>query len=278
MSLIKNKSANQNGLALILVVLVLANLFIITLIVTDIVLRIGRSSYQIGQSEVAYLAAETAIEETIYAIEATRSTNSLGTIDYPASNDLTYSDGTENATWSRYVSTATSTLITCVSSSQIFSYPTNPNSGEASNSSCIYAEDKYTNQVNTGSITNSNPLKIRLKPAASFQLDLDFLGVSYPSQINVDCDSPSRPDGEIVILRAGGQIIYDTSSTCGFNISLSNNERVKITNNSSADATYTITPSVERALSVSLVITAKGYFQDKQERIIEVERRNWQIY
>ncbi len=54
---------NQQGIALILAVLILANLFIIAFIVSDIVIRIGKSSHQIGYSEIAYLAAETAVEK-----------------------------------------------------------------------------------------------------------------------------------------------------------------------------------------------------------------------
>jgi len=61
--------------------------------------------------------------------------------------------------------------------------------------------------------------------------------------------------------------------------SLSANQRFDIRNEHSSDIIYTITPSLgDYALTLSIMVYNQGQYSTSQERIIEVERRNWQIY
>ncbi len=74
----KNKiKKNQQGVSILLAVLILSSLTIIVLAVSDVVLRVGRSSRQIGYSEIAYYSAEAGIENALYQIERNQTVVSL---------------------------------------------------------------------------------------------------------------------------------------------------------------------------------------------------------
>ena len=60
---------DQRGISILLAVLILSSLTIMVLAVSDVVLRVGRSSRQIGHSEIAYYTAEAGIENALYQIE-----------------------------------------------------------------------------------------------------------------------------------------------------------------------------------------------------------------
>jgi len=261
-------------MALILSILILSNLFIVSFIIADIIIRIGKTGHEIGQSEIAYLAAETAIEESIYTIESARDIIALGTYDSPTNGDMDYSGGS----WSRYATVITSLRVTCIDGNLKVTYPdVDPDDGD---SSCIYSE------VTGADITNSNDLKIHLQNGKSFQLELDVSGAGYPGFLVVSWQN--KHFGQIVALDLNEdaddiQTIYDTNDIKQCNIpkigSLNGRQRLRITNKSGHDIIYTIEPSLsDNALPIGVLLHTRGDYNNQQERTIEVERRNWQIY
>lgn len=65
------------GISILLVIVILTSMMILILAISDIVLRVGKSSREIGFSEVAYYAAETGIEKAFYEIEKNRTVVNL---------------------------------------------------------------------------------------------------------------------------------------------------------------------------------------------------------
>lgn len=275
---IKQAKANQQGIALVLTILILANLVLITFVVTDVVLRIGKSSRQISDSEIAYFAAESAIEDAIYQIEHNQDAASLGTLDSPAQNYLTYANGTSES----YIEPITTTPVTCIDDTHTTIFPPNPNAH--TDKSCVYA----ANLSAQDDLTQANPLTIRLKPGKSFIIDFNISTPStlgfYPSALTVDW--PGTPTGRVIILTADEQTITDTSTQSRINRIPSSGQlgdspsyRLSIMNTSSGDITYTVSPQASGSLPIGIAVTAKGYYDvDKKERIIEVERKSWEIY
>ena len=276
----KSSRHNEDGIALVLSILILVNLLMITFVVTDTVVRIGRTSRQISQSEIAYFAAETAIERAIFEIENTSNAANLGTLGLPDSGQLEIT----NSSWQRYIEPINSTSVTCVADNQKVTFPADPDSTEALSSSCIYAEDLIG--INQNQISSTNPLKIRLKPGKSFSLNfnisvplsLDF----YPDSLSIEWKA--RHDGKIIILSSTGQVMTDTKGVRNLQIAPPNGfqhdptYRIRIINENNKDVTYTITPTFGGSIPLSMLVTAKGFYLEQKERIIAVERKNWEIY
>jgi hypothetical protein len=267
--IIKSPTKNENGIALILAVLILTNLLMITLVVNDVVMRIGKSSQSIGESEVAYLAAESGIEKAIYQIEKNHDASLLGTISAPSTGDLPSSDGH----WILSVAPVYTLPITCVDANGVISYP----STVLSDQSCLSV---------TGPISKQNPLTITLQSGKSFELDLNL---SVPSSLgfypnHLDLDWPNNTAGQLIILGDDVQEDpVDTAVAHGYRVSIPNC-RIRLINSNAVGAppvAYTIKPhDASEPLSIGITITSKGYYKTDQEkeRIIVVERRNWQIY
>ncbi len=75
----KNIYKDKKGVSILLSILILSSLMVITIVVSKIVLRVGKTSRQIGHSEVAYYAAESAIERILFAIEKEMDLSNLTT-------------------------------------------------------------------------------------------------------------------------------------------------------------------------------------------------------
>lgn len=270
---------NQSGIALVLSVLILANLLMITLVVTDVIFRIGKSSREISESEVAYFAAETATERAVYEIENNQNASSLGTVDSPSQGSLDYTSGN----WQRYIEPVYQILVTCIDNNQQLSHPADPNT--ETDKSCLYAKDLSQNNL-----TKANPLKLRLKPGKSFEFNLNISVPSdinfYPSAVTIDWDSVFP--GRVIILSADGQQIIDTNTTTGTGkipssgqLGSSPDYRIRITNNGTSDVIFTIAPNAASDnLAVGITVTSKGYYDviDSKERIVAMEKKNWEIY
>ncbi len=281
----KKQLKRQSGIALVLSVLILANLMMIALVVSDVILRIGKSSQGISQSEIAYFAAETAIEKAIYQIEKNKDASIL-----PATGNLL----NVNANWQLAIQSINTIAPTCFNNQNEISFPADPKSGPALNLSCVYAEDSVSGLVNQNLIEKSNPFKVRLKPGKSFELGLniavpDNSGPSgsdfYPKAITIEW--PAAADGHVIILTADNQMVDDTQMMTSTGKIPSSGQmdnspdyRFRISNNSASDVIYTIAPNnASELLPVGISVTAKGYYDvDKKERIIIVERRSWEIY
>jgi hypothetical protein len=93
---------NNSGISILLTILILSSMMILTLAISEIVLRVGKSSREIGFSEIAYYAAETATEKAFYEIEKNRTIADLDSL----SGNL---DELSDASWSLAVSQINST-------------------------------------------------------------------------------------------------------------------------------------------------------------------------
>lgn len=303
------KLYREDGIALILTIIILSNLLIITLIVSDVVLRIGKSSQQISESEIAYYAAESSVEEAMYKIVKDKDASSLGTLSSPISGNLEDVDGN----WERYVEPIYETLVTCVDNDnkityhQVNSFNELINDPEvalliATNSgSCIYAEN-FSDYL----IRDDNQLVVLLAPGKSFELDLDT-AVSddnfYPNNLYLKWSKAFIPfkqsgsdvvEGKIVIFDGANQSEIDTfhdsqppqgvkiPTTGDFGVSPT--YRIRVINNETSDyGLYQFEPqggTSNEYLPVAIKIKSKGYYSNakKKERKVEVEKRNWQIY
>ncbi len=298
--------SDNSGIALILTIIILTNLLMITLIITDVVLRIGKSSQQISEAEVAYLSAESAIEEAIYEIEKNKDASNLGVVNSVTTGTLDDVD----ANWRRYIEPIYTTPVTCVDANQKFSYY-EVNSlnelasalfGELGTSSCMFANDFSSNLIN-----HSNNLAILLAPGKSFELDLDIAVASsdfYPDHINLSWAIPNIPsvqsasstvDGKIIVLDNDEQTEIDTNNEpspepsvpSSGSFSTNPNYRIRIINNEdSAYALYLIDPvptvsgGSNDSLPVSIKINSQGFYSasKRKERTIKFVKRFWQIY
>lgn len=264
-------------------VLILTNLLMITFIVTDVILRIGKTSREIGESEAAYFAAETAIEQAVYKIEKEYDGSQLGTAASPSVGFL----NDFKATWQRYLSPINTTPIICVDDNNVsYIYSTVADVSDplkGGNKSCLYT-------ATTGVITKENPLKVKLRGSKSFEINFN---VSAPASLSfyppsIDVDWPDNTLGRVVILSATGQESIDTNTSLSIKKIPSSgqfgstpNYRIRILNNSFSDVTYDIGPhdsSPGHIMPVGIEIVSKGYFNNQKERIIIVDKKSWKIY
>lgn len=282
----------EKGIALVLSVLVLANLFVITIIVTDVILRIGRTSRQISESEVAYFSAETAVEDAIYEIEQNQNGATLGSYDQRSYGYMDFTDGR----WERYIEPIVSTRTICVDDQNTLEYYTSPNlvvlvsdiGDEFDTTSCVYAES-----FDNSNVDYSNPFGAIIAPGRSLEFDFDISTPEdldfYPDYVVLtwtNSSNSSNPEGGLIVLGADGQISYNTATSNSIRVPsegiLSNNpsSRLRFINTSSSEhLVVNITPSTGDELPVGISVTGEGYFgNDEKERIIRVERRNWKIY
>lgn len=296
---------NNSGIALIITVIILTNLLMITLIITDVVLRIGKSSQQISEAEVAYLSAESATEQAIYEIEENKDASNLGISSAVTTGNLADVD----ANWERYVEPIYITPVICVDTEQKFTYYNVSSltelaqalSADFGNSSCIFAND-----FSQGPINHSNNLAIFLGPGKSFELDLDTIVADtnfYPDHVVINWQIPNIPlvqsysplvDGKIIVLSDSEQTESTTNNasqvtvpTPPDSLGTSPNYRIRIINNETTDyALYSIDPrptisgGPNEYLPVGLKIISNGYYSasKRKERTIEFEKRFWQIY
>ncbi|OGG92197.1 hypothetical protein A3H03_02610 [Candidatus Kuenenbacteria bacterium RIFCSPLOWO2_12_FULL_42_13] len=276
-------SKRQEGIALVLSVLVLSNLLMITFIVTDVILRIGKTSREIGESEAAYFAAETAIEQAVYKIEKERDGSEIGTAVPP---DIGFLNDFK-ATWRRYLSPINTTPIICVDDNNVsYIYTTVADVSDplkGGNKSCLYT-------ATAGNITKGNPLKVKLRGTKSFEINFN---VAVPASLNfyppsIDIDWPNNTPGRIVILSATGQEVIDTMDSpsqkkipSSGQFGNTPNYRIRVLNNGFSDVTYDIGPhnsSPGNIMPVGIEIVGKGYFNNQKERIIVVDKKSWKIY
>lgn len=299
----KKQLYNNSGIALVLAIIILANLMMITLIVTDVILRIGKSSQQIGEGEVAYYAAETATEEAMYQIEKNKTVVDLGGLYEPSEGSLSSSNGW----WQRYIQGVYETPVICIDDQQKLTYTETDGktpaqigtivAGEVlSGKSCIYSPS-------SGFINHQNVLIAILKPNKSFELNMDITAEEdsvdyyYPDYIDItwrEFYPPRRndPDGKVIVLTSSGQLpTYDTHvvntvrAPASGSLGYDPQTVVRIINENDDYVVYEFKPNgATDNLPVGIKITTTGYYgnysqlEKKKERIIETERRNWQIY
>jgi len=279
-------SSNHHGIALVLSVLVLANLMMITLIVADVILIIGRISQAIGESEAAYYAAESAVEKAVYEVEQPPyDISDWGTsAEDPAAGQLTNS----RVTWQSYIQPVYIIPVICVDDKNIVTTYNSLTDVENPNTkSCVYPEVLGQN------ISKQNPLKIKLRPEKSFELDFNITVpnsggfIFYPKGIDFSWDKAAS--GYLIILDSNGQSFDNTADTprhvsksfADDQVS-SPNMRARFFNGSTEEEViYTIAPHDTPPsvfLPVGIEIVAKGYYNGQKERIIVLNKKLWKIY
>jgi hypothetical protein len=249
----KQKKRDQKGVTILISVLILSSVIILALAVSDIVGRANRNSRDIGLSEVAYFAAEKGVEQALYSIEKERTISGLDGIQ----GNLT--DITE-ANWSREIEVLSDS--------------------EATDMDCdTLALVSVENGVCVDETNPNQPkVKIKLRPNDSFQLDLDFGGMSgyLPNGIKIDGISSSNASTTVLNISAGESETPENLN----NISVSGRQIIlKITNKSDVTENIEISSSggANNPVPLSFLIISTGSYKE-QKRVIQVERRNWQIY
>lgn len=231
---------NNSGLSLLLTIFILSGLLIVGLAASDLVLRASRTSRQIGTSEVAYYAAESAAEIVLYRLE--KENTDITTLN--DSGALVEVD----AEWTRGVTADT----------------------EGPQTSNVYAESP-------GVIDNSNPLKVKLDNGQSFELRLDINGVDYPNNLQIRW-SGANGSKVIVYNKTDEEQDVGEHSPVNINVEQSKSYVLRIVNASgNNDVVYSIEPGGDDPLPVGLIISTIGKYLE-QERRLELDNRKWQIY
>ncbi len=242
---------NQQGVSILLSILILSSLTVLTLAMAEVVLRVGKSASQIGDSEVAYYATETALEKALYQIERERTIAGLDGLTGNLEN-------LSGATWSLTVEPLDEILVDCDSLND--------------SGICVGEIDE--------TISSRNPLKAKVAAGKSFQLEMDFAGLASDN-LNTLHISWTGGNGKLVAIGEIDQII-DDHSPVSLNQVSTNHYIIKLINQSSSLKTFEIKPTStpnpeDEYLPVGIKITATGNYKN-QKRVMEVERLNWQIY
>ena len=105
----------------------------------------------------------------------------------------------------------------------------------------------------------------------NFQLDLDFTGLDLPDNLQISWVG----SGKVIVFGSNNQI---TSESSPVNLSdLSTNAYlVRLINTDTSLVTFELNPA-GGALPIGILLTSTGSYKD-QQRVLEVERINWQIY
>lgn len=236
---------NQQGFSVLLAIMIMSSLTIMTIAAADVVLRVSKSSRNIGQSEVAHFAAESAVEKALYYIEKADPRTLI--IPDGGSGVLEEVSG---VTWSRQITENNSVSPQCISFSGF-------------QLGCI---------TSSGEITSSSPLILTLENGSSFQLEFNFTGLTLSTSINITCSKSAT----VILQNLDGQ----TSQSCPDPVNDLDiaDGIIKIRNEFTGPSpnTITLTPN-DGNLPVGIIVIGTGVYQD-QVRILEIERTNWQIY
>ncbi|OGL85589.1 hypothetical protein A3J36_03205 [Candidatus Uhrbacteria bacterium RIFCSPLOWO2_02_FULL_54_37] len=244
---------SRKGITLLMTMSLMGGLVLVAGAAADLVITVSRSSRSIGESEIAYFAAETAVERALLAFEkqgATLGALNAGATPLPGNAAATY-------TTSAAVETRAPKDDTRLSVPQ--------------------ANDP---------ISSANQLTVTLAPGQrlylDFAIDLADSGASYPGTVRIDF--PNGRATESIVYSAGAQNETAYAGTGGNNQITVNNPgaaagtKIKIGSASSnaANASYTIRPN-GGDLPIGVVITGVGRYRGAERRI-EVFRPNYIIY
>jgi hypothetical protein len=247
----KTNKNNQKGVTILISILILSSVIILALGVADIVARSSRSSRNIGTSEVAYFAAEMGVEKALYSIERRRSVLSQ---DLPAAGSLTDISG---ASWNREITPNYTSGIDCNSSD--------------------WEDEVITSGL---CVENNGQLNVRLSTAnPTFQLEMDFAGFGLPEVLHFNGLTNNNASSTIWQQETNGDITQTTETPNNINL---NNKPTSIRIDKKAGSSpldFSINPTGSSGVNIplSFIIRVTGKYLD-QERRVQLERKNWQIY
>lgn len=244
---------NNQGISVILSVIILATLVGLIITIATVAQTITRSNRSIENSEVAFYAAESAAELTVYEIVR----NNRG-LDLPHLMDQPL-DVVADAFWDSEVKLSTSTPGLC----------------GAPNPKPICSDDP-------GTITTSNALEVTLQPGQSFQMDLTLEGADYPDRVQITWSGGSAT--RVYTIDDGVQSVL-TNSPVSFPKSPdyvipANSPRFRIVNEEPIDAVvYQIKPQGGSVpyLPLGLTISTIGK-HNGTERRLDISHPSWLIY
>ena len=247
-------SLGEEGFSLLMTLLILSTLMIVSSTIASVVFRVGSFSKSIGTSEIAFLAAETAIERALYQFE----NGGASIAGLATTGNLV---GISGAGWTTSAWAST----------------TPPLSNSA-----------ITATSATSPVSSTNPLQITLQPGQAFELDLSLVGIAYPITLNYTWPGGASQQAKIIWNSTNGQA--STTEEISSNVLVppsgqgqlnpSQNWQVKIINENSPggeNITFPLTPAVGEDLPMRAVISATGLSQD-QAREIQVHRPMWLVY
>lgn len=243
---IEKRQKEAQGIALLLTVILLGTLIIITTSATSLIFALGQTVRGIGDSEKAYYAAETGIEQGLYLVEKQNVT-----LDALAGSGVLSTTG---ATWTR---TAFAT----------YKIPQNHPSVTAASP--------------TADISDANPLLVTLNANESFQMDLNLVSTSITYSQHLRINWAGAGATKLIQSDASGQttssILNNQKIPAIGNIDPIANLRFRLINESGSTIQYMFSPGPSGTLPMGLVISSIG-ISNNQERRIEVERKAWLVF
>ena len=228
----------------------LGGLVLVTGAATDLVISVSRSSRSIGDSEIAYFAAETAVERALLAFE--KQGASLGALN-TASTPL---PGNSAANY-----TTSATMETKA--------PPDDTRLQAENDA-------------SAPLSTSNRLMVLLPQGKTFYFDLATNGAMYPT--NMEIDFANGMPATAIVYASGAQSTTAYAGTGGNSkvtvptLGYTSGTRVKVQNTSSSASANPITIKPTGGdLPIGVLITGVGRYRGVERRI-EVFRPNYVIY
>ena len=243
----------DDGLSLILTLLIISSVLTGTVLVADITIRHSQIVHGAEISEKAYFAAGTAIQKAAY--QAFQNYTDISTY----SLDGSFSDGSEY--------TATISADTeC------------PNPDEAT--ACAGVE------CSSGAISNTNPWTVSLSADESFQLNIDINGATYPNSIQITRSGSVATDivvyecttsGSPRVCSATMSQTFSVTFPYTFDISAYATKyyKLRINNVGSSSECYTLDPTgvLPIGIEISAIGTYSGY-----ERRLKSSSPKWQKF
>lgn len=243
---IKYTKANQ-GISLIIVLLVISSILVSTLIIGDILIRHARIVKGVEMSEKSFFAAEAAVEKSLYGIlqnyddvSTFTLSGSIGSASYEVTS-LDIDDDDPNGGGD----------IVCVDST-----------------------------CNAGG--GNNPWEITLSSGEAFQLSVDLNGATYPTSLKIEKTTGGSGDSELVVYEcttdAGPpRVCSSTASQANYftfpqTLTLSPTTKyywIRINNTDSGSHSYAVKPIVPltTTLPIGVIINAKGSYLSYERRI-----------
>jgi hypothetical protein len=253
---------DKKGITIYMSLMILSSVIVIAFFISNLVIKTSQSNTKIKISEKAYYGADTAIQQALYAIETSRDillTESSGQV------------GSGDVTWEREVEPVYE-AVDCLELDQD-------------------TEGICFNEIDFD--TGQKELRVHLDPDNSFQLELDFENMNndgldrkwFPDEIAIETDD-SGDTFEIIIFDSLESTITTSTDFLinGDSLDDLQNKKyiIRLINRQSTILEFILTPEntditdfVNIPVGFSLIAT--GNLQD-QERKLEVERKNWQIY
>jgi len=241
----KEISKDQRGISLILSVIIIVSLLGIVVSVSNITRRVAQDNILIEASEIAFLVADSAAEVALYEIIK----NGQG-VSLPDLQNQNFA--INGATWDRNIEVA-------------LTIPAR----------CNALDPKPVCTDSSDSVSATNPLHILVADNNSFQFDFDIVGANYP--VGVDLTGDILSQTEVTVVANGVQ----TKSLPGSQLVLSglsgNSTRVRLTNTSGGEGSFTLTPQGIEGLPVGINISTIGEYLGVERRI-EVTKPAWLTY